>query len=167
MAELSAISTTASIDPTAPPIDAQPAPTARRGAILIVEDRDDVRQGLSQLLEFQGYVVFEAGDSTEAFAQLDSSPHGIALILLDLNLPGASGESVRATQLANPEVSEIPTIVVSACSPDIPGSAELRAAAWLEKPFRFEQLLDEVRRFVLPEGSNGLKTSSQVQPPAA
>src|SRR5690349_9103160 len=103
-----------------------PETSARRGAILIVEDRDDVRQGLSQLLEFQGFVVFEAGDSTEAFAQMESSPHGIALILLDLNLPGTGGDAIRASQLANPELSSIPTIVVSACAPDsTPGSAEL------------------------------------------
>jgi two-component system response regulator TctD len=149
-------------------VDSQtPETSARRGAILIVEDREDVRQGLSQLLEFQGYVVFEAGDSTEAFAQMESSPHGIALILLDLNLPGAGGDTIRASQLANPELSSIPTIVVSACAPDMPGGADLRAAAWIEKPFRFEELLDQVRRFVLPEGSDGLKTSSPIQPPAA
>jgi two-component system OmpR family response regulator len=152
--------------PVEPGLAPEPG-AARRGAILIVEDRDDVRQGLSQLLEFQGYVVFEASDFTEAFSHLESSPQGIALILLDLNLPGPSGETLRAAQLANPQLSDIPTVVVSACSPDIPGSAELRAAAWIEKPFRFEQLLDQVRRFVLPEGSDGLRTSSQVQPPAA
>ena len=144
-----------------------PRPFPRRGAILIIEDRADVREGLSQLLEFQGYVVFEAGDSSEAFAHLESSPHGIALILLDLMLPGTSGDQIRATQLADPDLSEIPLIVVSACAPDVPGAAALRAAAWIEKPFRFDQLMDEVRRFVLPEGSDDFKTPSPVQPPDA
>jgi DNA-binding response OmpR family regulator len=152
---------------TTPFIEAlPPRPYPRRGAILIVEDREDVREGLSQLLEFQGYVVFEAGDSDEAFAHLESSPHGIALILLDLILPGAGGEQIRAAQLANPDVSDIPLIVVSACAPDVPGADALRAAAWIEKPFRFDQLLDEVRRFVLPEADE-LKTSSPSQPPDA
>jgi DNA-binding response OmpR family regulator len=140
---------------------------ARRGAILIVEDRDDVRQGLSQLLEFQGYVVFEAANFDQAFTQLESSPQGIALILLDLNLPGPGGEQVRATQLANPALSQIPVIVVSASGSDVPGGAALCAAAWIEKPFRFEQLLEEVRRFVLPEGPVEFKTSSSIPPPDA
>jgi CheY-like chemotaxis protein len=144
-----------------------PRPFPRRGAILTVEDRDDVREGLSQLLEFQGYVVFEAGDAPEAFAHLQSSPHGIALILLDLILPGAGGDQIRAAQLADPELSEIPLIVVSACAPDVPIAAALRASAWIEKPFRFDQLLDEVRRFVLPEGADDFKTPSPVQPPDA
>jgi len=150
------------------PFDAlPPRPFPRRGAILIVEDREDVREGLSQLLEFQSYVVFEAGNSAEAFAHLDSSPHGIALILLDLNLPGPGGDQIRAAQLADPEVSGIPMVVVSACAPDVPGAAALRASAWLEKPFRFDQLLDEVRRFVLPEAPDDFKRTSPIRPPDA
>jgi DNA-binding response OmpR family regulator len=154
-------------------IDTTPSPqgppqlNARRGAILIVEDRDDVREGLSQLLELQGYVVFEAGNFDQAFAQLQSSPQGIALILLDLNLPGPGGEQVRATQLANPALSQIPVIVVSASGPDVPGGAALNAAAWLEKPFRFGQLLEEVRRFVLPETPGDFDSSSAIAPPDA
>lgn len=132
-------------------VDGRAAAALRRGAILVVEDRDDVREGLAQLLEFQGYVVFEAGNANEAFSQLDASPHGIALILLDLNLPGPSGADIRARQLANPVLAEIPAIVVSACAADSEGSEALRAAAWLEKPFRFDRLLEAVRRFVLPE----------------
>jgi len=122
----------------------------RRGAILVVEDRDDVRQGLAQLLELNGYVVFEAANADEALAQLESSPHGIALMLLDLILPGRGGAEIRATQLANPQLSHIPIIVVSANTPDTVDGAALRAAAWLEKPFRFEQLLGEVKKHVIP-----------------
>jgi len=127
-----------------------PEPGPRRGAILVVEDRDDVRHGLAELLELHGYVVFEASNATEALTQLESSPNGIALMLLDLILPGRSGADVRATQLANPQLSHIPIIVVSANAPDMPDGAALRAAAWLEKPFRFEQLLVEVEKHVTP-----------------
>jgi DNA-binding response OmpR family regulator len=76
-------------------------------------------------------------------------------MLLDLNLPGPSGAEIRAAQLADVALATIPTIVVSACPADGAGNDALRAAAWIEKPFRFDQLLDEVRRFVLPEGEDG------------
>jgi DNA-binding response OmpR family regulator len=131
-----------------------PSPAARRGAILIVEDRDDVRQGLAQLLEFAGYVVFEASNAAEAMSLFASSPQGIALVLLDLNLPGAGGASVRAMQLADPRLAAIPIVIVSACTRDDGAETLLRPSAWIEKPFRFDQLLDEVRRFVLPEGES-------------
>ena len=34
----------------------------RRGAILVLEDRDDVRQGMAQLLELHGFLVVDAAD---------------------------------------------------------------------------------------------------------
>jgi len=126
----------------------QPVPRPRRGAILVVEDRDDVRQGLAQLLELHGYIVFEAADAIEAFTHLESCSNGIALILLDLALPGCSGSEIRATQLANAQLSEIPTIIVSAYGPEIADNSALQAVAWFEKPFRFDQLLAEVRKYV-------------------
>jgi len=125
-----------------------PVAGPRHGAILIVEDRDDVRQGLAQLLELHGFLVFEASNANETFAHFESSPGGIALMLLDLVLPGRGGAEIRAAQLADPRLSRIPTIVVSAYAPDIPEGPALQAAAWFEKPFRFDQLLDEVRKYV-------------------
>ena len=145
----------------------RPPPCARRGAILIVEDRDDVRQGLSQLLEFQGFLVFEARDFDQTFEQLESSPQGIALILLDLNLPGPGGAQIRTRQLATPALCAIPAIVVSAVGSDVPGAAALMAAGWLEKPYRFDQLLEHVRRFVVPEGSDTSPMAHSVPLPEA
>ena len=126
----------------------EPAPVPRRGAILVVEDRDDVRQGLAQLLELHGYLVFEAANAGEAFAHLESCTNGIALILLDLALPGCSGSEIRASQLANAQWADIPAIILSAYGPADTDSHALRPAAWFEKPFRVDQLLGEVRKHV-------------------
>ena len=126
--------------------------TARRGCILLVEDRDDVRQGLAQLLEFSGFLVEEASNGDVALAHLESDGPDIALVVLDLTLPGTiSGRDIRARMLADPICAEIPTIIVTASDIDAPGRAGLCPSAWLEKPFRFDQLLDLVKRFVVPE----------------
>src|ERR1043166_1037717 len=61
----------------------------RRGALLVVEDRDDVRQGLSQLLELHGFLVFDAADGEQALDILNGDPENFALVLLDLMLPGS------------------------------------------------------------------------------
>ena len=124
----------------------------RRGAILIVEDRDDVREGLQQLLELHGFLVFDAADADQALTHLQADPDGIALILLDLLLPGAlSGRDLRARQLADSRLTTIPTVVISACEPDLRARAQLRPEAWLEKPFRFDALLEVVKKYVRPE----------------
>jgi CheY-like chemotaxis protein len=126
----------------------------RRGAILVVEDRDDVRQGLAQLLELHGYLIEDANSGAQALQQLASGPDGFALILLDLILPGPiSGQDVRERQLADPVLAAIPTIVVSASEGDPRERISLRPEAWLEKPFRFDELLALVKRYVVSEGS--------------
>jgi CheY-like chemotaxis protein len=131
-------------------IDVPPA-GPRRGVILVIEDHYEVRIGLAQLLELNGFLVTDVGDAERAFAQLQTHPDGFALVLLDLLLPGVSGTDLRARQLADPELADIPVVVVSASEPDPGTQARLRAAAWLEKPFRCSELLSVVRQFVAPE----------------
>jgi CheY-like chemotaxis protein len=139
----------------APPLQTtyEPQRSPRRGAILVVEDRDDVRQGLSQLLELYGYLVADAASGENALQQLEADQDGFALILLDLMLPGIiSGSELRTHQLANPVLATIPTIIVTASELDARERGRLQPAALLEKPFRFDDLLGLVRRYVVSEG---------------
>jgi CheY-like chemotaxis protein len=129
------------------------AAAPRRGAILVIEDREDVRQGLAQLLELHGFLISDARDGDAALQQLLSDPDGFALVLLDLGLPGAtSGRDVRSRQLAHPVLSAVPTIVLTASDLDQRERMALRPDAWLDKPFRFDDLLELVKRYVVPEG---------------
>jgi CheY-like chemotaxis protein len=125
----------------------------RRGAILVVEDRDDVRQGMAQLLELHGFVVVDAAGGEQALDHLRTDPGGFALMLLDLRMPGRlTGSDVRHRQLTTPELADIPTVVVTATEADGAERAQLRADAWIEKPFRFDDLLAVVRQYVTPNG---------------
>lgn len=125
----------------------------RRGAILVVEDRDDVRQGMAQLLELHGFLVVDAAAGQQALDHLHMDPQGFALLLLDLRMPGpVDGRDVRRSQLRSPELADIPTVVVTATEPDGGTKAQLRADAWIEKPFRFDDLLTIVRQYVTPNG---------------
>jgi len=127
--------------------------TPRKGAILVVEDRDDVRQGMAQLLELHGFLVVDAAAGEQALAHLRMDPKGFALMLLDLRMPGRlDGTDVRQRQLTTPELADIPTVVVSATEPDGVVRDQMRADAWIEKPFRFDDLLAVVRQYVTPNG---------------
>ena len=124
----------------------------RPGSILLIEDCDDIRVGLSQLLEMNGFHVSDAADGEHAIDQLEANPTGFALILLDLVLPGRiSGGDIRAHQLADPKLAGVPTVVVSAYERQDQTQAALHPDDWLEKPFRGEQLLTVVRRYVQPD----------------
>jgi DNA-binding response OmpR family regulator len=137
--------------PSAPMPEIRSVP--RRGAILVVEDRDDVRQGLAQLLELNDFLVADARDGEEGLRQLATDPEGFALVLLDLMLPGAiSGRDLRLRQLADPALAAVPTIVVTASDLSQADRVGLKPEAWLDKPFRFDDLMTLIKRYVVPEG---------------
>jgi CheY-like chemotaxis protein len=124
----------------------------RRGIVLVIEDRDDVRLGLAELLELNGFRVADAATAEQAIASLRAQPAAYALVLLDLMLPGTmSGIDLRARQLADPTLAAIPTVVLSASDQSSGVRADLKPAAWLEKPFYCDDLMQVVRQYVVPE----------------
>lgn len=124
----------------------------RRGIVLIIEDRDDVRLGVAELLELNGFRVADAATAEQAIASLVAQPAAYALVLLDLLLGGRmSGMDLRARQLGEPALAAIPTVVLSAFDRSAVLQADLKPAAWLEKPFYCDDLLQVVRQYVLPE----------------
>jgi CheY-like chemotaxis protein len=125
---------------------------SRRGEILLIEDRDDVRTGLAQLLELHGFMVTEVPDAPRGMDELSARPHGFALVLLDLVLGNQmDGTDFRRCQLANPDLAAVPTVVMTASDIAVPDRAPLHAEGWLENPFKCETLLEIVRRYVVPE----------------
>ena len=138
----------------------EPLIAPRHGVVLVVEDRDDVRLGVAELLELNGFQVADAASAEQALAFLSAQPGSCALVLLDLVLPGPmSGADMRATQLADPELAGIPTVIVSASDPTPVARAALHATEWLDKPFHCHDLLELVRRYVVPD--NDRYTRSQ------
>lgn len=123
----------------------------RTGVVLVVEDYEDVRVGISELLQLNGYQVADAPDAEQAMECLQSKPASYALVLLDLLLPGISGATFRNWQLSKPGLASIPTVLVTAFEPKAETVASLRPASWLEKPFRADDILRIVRRYVTPD----------------
>lgn len=106
--------------------------------ILIVDDDVYISDMLRERLERDSYQVLAAFSGTEALLVLrDRRPD---LILLDLMLPGLSGEEVL------PRIKDIPTIVLSAKA-DVGDKVRLLldgAADYLTKPFDLEELMARI-----------------------
>lgn len=106
--------------------------------ILIIDDDIYIGNVIEELLTKEGYNVFRAYSGTEAILVLSkSSPD---LILLDLMLPGLSGEEVL------PKIKGIPVIVVSA-KVDIDNKVNLLldgAVDYITKPFNTKELLARI-----------------------
>jgi DNA-binding response OmpR family regulator len=128
--------------------------TPRRGEILLIEDRNDVREGLAQLLELHGFMVTEVADADHGMRELAANPHAFSLVVLDLMLgESMGGIDFRLRQLIDPHLATVPTIVITATDVAEDARVPLHPDGWLEKPFRFDTLLELVKRYVLPEGS--------------
>jgi type II secretory ATPase GspE/PulE/Tfp pilus assembly ATPase PilB-like protein/ActR/RegA family two-component response regulator len=122
-----------------------PAPGGARAPtlgkrVLLVDDEDQLRRVMRDLLEREGYVVVEAGDGVEALDQVDR--HAPDIIVLDLNLPGLDGFGVLSHLRSRRVTQEIPVIVLTARGDE---ENEIRvfefgADDFLSKPFRARAL---------------------------
>lgn len=106
--------------------------------ILIIDDDEHIGNLEQELLEREGYAVLRAYSGTEALLLLKRTRPD--LVLLDLMLPGLSGEALL------PELDGIPVIVVSAKAGVEDKTALLLggAADYLTKPFDTRELLARV-----------------------
>ena len=112
---------------------------------MIVDDDDDMRDTIADILSAQGYEVAAFGDAGAALAALEGGRTPF-LILLDLMMPGMSGWEFRAAQLKNPRLAPIPVVVVTAASTFVDG-ATLPDIEILRKPFDLDTLLTVVGRY--------------------
>jgi CheY-like chemotaxis protein len=119
-------------------------PVVRHCPVLIVEDDTDLREMMAQLLTLEGFQSAAVANGREALQYL-SAGDTPDLILLDLMMPVMDGWEFRRVQQADPALSRVPTIVLSAL--DQTRAAELKPAAFLKKPLDFDRLLQLVREY--------------------
>ena len=111
-----------------------------KGTILLVEDEDQLRRVMKDLLEREGYSIVEAADGVQALEQVDR--HNPDVILLDLNLPGMDGYGVLQQLRSRPSTSTVPVIVLTAKGDEDNEVRVLKLGAddFLTKPFRARAL---------------------------
>lgn len=106
--------------------------------IAVIDDDTHINNMLCELLEREGYEVIRAFSGGEALAVLEKTKPD--LVLLDLMMPGLSGEKVL------PKIRDIPVIVMSAKA-DVGSKVDLLmsgAADYVTKPFDTKELLARI-----------------------
>jgi CheY-like chemotaxis protein len=112
--------------------------------ILVVEDNDDVREMMAVTLELEGHDVATAVNGRDALEKLHAGRKP-CLILLDLMMPVMNGWELQRELEHDPDLCDVPIVVVSAATADMIRRTE--AAAYLPKPVDMDQLLDFVGDF--------------------
>jgi len=112
-------------------------------SVLVVEDDPSVRGLLHTLLSAEGYEVATASDGLAGLVKVTASRP--ALVLLDLMMPDLGGVRVLEELRDDPELAEIPVIVVTGKIDAVPGMrALLGDNNVFVKPFAVAELLSRV-----------------------
>ncbi len=112
--------------------------------ILIVEDDPKLLQFATWVLELEGYSVLQAEDGNEGLRL--ARERRVALVLLDLRVPGLDGWSMLKEIKSSPELAALPVVVFTA-SADIQQrkrALKMSAADYLTKPISASDLWEAV-----------------------
>ena len=126
----------------------------KRGAktILIIEDETDIQNFAARVLELEGYQVITANNGEKGMEIIREYP--VALVLLDLRLPGRDGWSVLREIKRNPELSMIPVVVLTAIAETLQRKRTLRMGAtkYLIKPMSAHRLAQTIASILYQGG---------------
>jgi len=121
------------------------ADIAHIDTILVAEDNNDVRRLAREVLAYQGYAVVEAVDGDDAVRRFMEHKDEIALVLLDVVMPGKNGkevyEEIRKVR------SDVKVLFTSGYNPDtvLTKGVTDEAINYVTKPWTPNQLLRKVR----------------------
>lgn len=120
-------------------------PSKESTRILVIEDDEHVRLPLVDVLEANGYAVFQAANGKEGIqAARDEEPD---LIVSDIMMPEVDGYGVFEALQEDPHTAIIPFIFLTAKTDptDIREGLSLGADDYLTKPFEIRDLLEAIR----------------------
>ena len=120
--------------------------------VLIIEDEVDVRNFAARVCELEGYRVLQAEDGDTGLRL--ARENRVALVLLDLRLPGGDGWVVLEEIKATPELHTVPVVVFSASAAIYQRAKafNMGAADYLVKPVSAPSLKKAVARILRREG---------------
>jgi len=113
--------------------------------VLVVEDEVPVRELIHDVLRLHGYTVLLAGDGAEALSVSERHAGAIHLMIVDVVMPGLSGEELaRRIAAARPGIK---TVYVSGYTGDLVRQHGLLPSGrdFLQKPFTVDELARKVR----------------------
>jgi CheY-like chemotaxis protein len=116
----------------------------QRRTIMVIDDEPDPRTVIADLLELNGYAVMQAGNGSDALAQLKLGSPAPSLILLDLVMPILDGKGFMRRARSRSWLARVPVVVMTeADQPPLAGTVEV-----LKKPIAGNTLLKCVSRLL-------------------
>lgn len=118
---------------------------SRNPLLLIVDDDAELRQGVQDALEEEGYATLAACDGQQALDILAAGSELPDAILLDLMMPRMNGWQFRQAQRGDPRIRDIPVLVITATRALQEDPIDIDGQRVLFKPFGLDDLIAKVR----------------------
>lgn len=120
--------------------------TSAEKSVLIIEDEADAADLFAEMMRVSGFRVLKTLSSAPAMTMMTNEKPDI--VLLDIMMPDISGLDILRQMRADPDLADIPVVVVSAKSmpADIKHGMEAGASTYLTKPVGFLELKEAVER---------------------
>lgn len=112
--------------------------------VLIIEDDSAIRSMMRNILELEGYKVFEAADGRLGVEVLRAMMPIPCVVLLDLMMPGTNGWEFLDVQRNDPVLKDVPVIV---CSAYAESAKAVKPNGFIPKPVQLDCLLGTVHEF--------------------
>jgi len=116
----------------------------RKARILVIDDEENIRKSLKMILEYDGYVFYEAPDGESGLQKIDEIP-GLDLVLLDIHLPGRDGLEILKEIRTRPFPPEVIMISGQGTVQGAVEATKLGAFEFLEKPLHRDRILLTLR----------------------
>lgn len=123
--------------------------TGEQKTILVVEDEEEAAELFSEMLKVSGFQVTSTTQSQNAIDMIkEKPPNGI---VLDIMLPYVSGLEVLRFVRQDPQLAQIPVVVVSAkgLPSDVKTGIEAGATAYLTKPVSYLDLKQTIEKALI------------------
>jgi PAS domain S-box-containing protein len=116
--------------------------------LLVVDDEKNILETVKETLSSYGYKVTTAGSTEQALEVYTAQKDKIKLVLLDLNMPGKGGKKCLIDLLAIDERAKVLMTSGYSTSQQIEDLTKAGAAGFINKPYRPEDLLLNVRKIL-------------------
>ena len=119
--------------------------------VLIIEDEEDAAELFAEMMRVSGFRVIKTSKSAPAIAMMNTEKPDV--VLLDIMMPEISGLDILRQMRRDPDLANIPVIVVTAkgMPADIKNGMEAGASTYLTKPVGFRELKEAVDRTLGPK----------------
>jgi chemosensory pili system protein ChpA (sensor histidine kinase/response regulator) len=113
--------------------------------VMLVDDDEEIREMMSEILMTRGIIVLQAANGLEAMGVLKETERLPSVVILDMAMPTMDGPAFLRVRARDSVLKEIPVLAISGSPPPKAASEEIEG--FLRKPVEVTELLQMIGQY--------------------